>query len=127
MRAGSAQQTLREKNARAWWQVVYFHNNQYARVTRHPLSEIRTAPPVHLLPAIQELYAEIPLKLEEDLMDPTKSQGWYWLLLSGRIYLVTPEPSVLYNENISDLLKVYIDRTTKLDRPGLEPGTYSSA
>ena len=108
-------------------QVVYFHNSQYSRITRHPLADIRNAGAVHVLPAIQELFPEIPLKFEEDKFDPTRSEGWYWLLLSGRIYLVTPEPSVLYNENISDLLKVYIDRTTKLDRPGLEPGTYSSA
>ena len=108
-------------------QVVYFHNSQYSRITRHPLADIRNAGAVHVLPAIQELFPEIPLKFEEDKFDPTRSEGWYWLLLSGRIYLVTPEPSVLYNENISDLLKVYIDRTTKLNRPGLKPGTYSSA
>jgi hypothetical protein len=96
-------------------QVVYFHNNQYSRINRHPLAEIKTAPPVHVLPAIQELYAEIPLKFEEDMIDPTKKQGWYWLLLAGRVYLVTPEPRVLYSENISDLLKVYIDATKSTD------------
>jgi hypothetical protein len=92
-------------------QVVYFHNNQYARIPRHPLKDIKTAPPVHVLPAIQELYTEIPLKFEEDRIDPTKPQGWYWLLLAGRVYLVTPEPRVLHSDNISDLLKVYIDAT----------------
>jgi hypothetical protein len=90
-------------------QVVYFHNNQYSRTNRHPLEDADKAPPVHLLPAIQELYPEIPLRFEEDKFDPTTDEGWYWLLLAGRVYLVTPEPRVLYSENLSDLLKVYVD------------------
>jgi hypothetical protein len=90
-------------------QVVYFHNSQYARIARHPLADIANAPPVHVLPAVQELFPEIPLRFEEDKIDPTKSQGWYWLMLAGRIYLVTPEPKVLHSERISDMLKVYID------------------
>jgi len=90
-------------------QVVYFHNSQYTRIPRHPLGEIKSAPAVHILPAIQELYPEIPLRFEEDHFDPTKSQGWYWLLIAGRIYLVTPQPTIWYSDNISDLLKKYID------------------
>jgi hypothetical protein len=92
-------------------QVVYFHNSQYTRIPRHPMEDIRNAPPVHILPAIQEIYPEIPLRFEEDGIDPTKNQGWYWLLLAGRIYLVTPEPKVLHSDNVSDMLKVYIDAT----------------
>jgi hypothetical protein len=92
-------------------QVVYFHNSQYTRIPRHPLEDIKNAPPVHVLPAIQELYPEIPLRFEEDGIDPTRPQGWYWLLLAGRIYLVTPEPKVLHSDNVSDMLKVYIDST----------------
>jgi len=90
-------------------QVVYFHNSQYSRMVRHPLDDIKNASPVHVLPAIQELYPEIPLRFEEDHFDPTKSQGWYWLLIAGRIYLVTPQPAIWYSDNISDLLKKYID------------------
>ena len=93
-------------------QVVYFHNSQYVRVQRQPIDDIQKASVVHVLPAIQELYPEIALKFEEDLFDPTKpGQGWFWLLLAGRVYLVTPEPSVLYSENVCDLLKVYVERT----------------
>lgn len=93
-------------------QVVYFHNNQYSRTPRIPFTEAHTAPPVHLLPAIQEIYPEIPLRFEEDHFDPTKSAGWYWLMIAGRVYLVTPDPIVMHSDNLSDLLKVYIDRTT---------------
>lgn len=92
-------------------QVVYFHNSQYSRIARRPLEEIRTAPAVHVLPAVQELYPEIQLRFEEDAFDPTKpGQGWYWLLLAGRIYLVTPEPAVLYSESVLELLQVYVEQ-----------------
>lgn len=90
-------------------QVVYFHNNQYSRIQRHPLEDADRAPPIHILPAIQELFPEIPLRMEEDHFDPTQNQGWYWLLLAGRIYLVTSEPRVLYSDNLCDLLKLYVD------------------
>jgi len=95
-------------------QVVYFHNSQYSRIPRRPLEEIRTAPAVHVLPAVQELYPEIQLRFEEDAFDPTKpGQGWFWLLLAGRVYLVTPEPAVLHSDSILDLLQVYIEETKK--------------
>jgi hypothetical protein len=100
-------------------QVVYFHNNQYSRTARLPLDDIKTASAVHVLPALQELYPEIPLKYEEDMFDPTKNQGWYWLLLAGRVYLVTPNPSVLYCENVCDLLRVYIDRDARGQKEAL--------
>ena len=90
-------------------QVVYFHNSHYSRIARHPLADIANAPAVHVLPAIHELYPEIPIKYEEDRFDPTKPGGWYWLLLAGRVYLVTPEPAVCHSDNIADLLKHYID------------------
>jgi hypothetical protein len=74
------------------------------------MEDMKNAGAVHVLPAIQELFPEIPLKFEEDMFDPTKTgQGWFWLLLAGRVYLVTPEPKVLYSEDVTDLLKVYID------------------
>ncbi len=93
-------------------QVVYFHNSQYVRCSRHPIEDIQNASAAHVLPAIQELYPEIKLKFEEDKFDPTKpGQGWFWLLLAGRVYLVTPEPGVLYSENVCDLLKIYVEKT----------------
>lgn len=93
-------------------QVVYFHNSQYVRCQRHPIEDIQNASAAHVLPALQELYPEISLKFEEDRFDPTKpGGGWFWLLLAGRVYLVTPEPSVLYSENVCDLLKVFVDKT----------------
>lgn len=95
-------------------QVVYFHNSQYTRATRHPLNDIQNASAVHVLPALQELFPEILLKFEEEKIDPTKpGGGWYWLLLAGRVYLVTPEPRVLFSENITDMLKIYVDTTQK--------------
>ena len=93
-------------------QVVYFHNSLYVREKRHPIEEIQTAPAAHVLPAVRELYPEIKLRYEEDRFDPTvPGKEWYWLLLAGRVYLVTPEPKVLYSENLCDLLKVFVERT----------------
>ena len=94
-------------------QVVYFHNSQYVRCPRHPIEDIQNASAAHVLPAIQELYPEIKLKFEEDKFDPTKpgkDGEWFWLLLAGRVYLVTPEPAVLYSDNVCDLLKVYAEK-----------------
>jgi len=99
-------------------QVVYFHNSQYVREKRHPIEDIQTAPAAHVLPAVRELYPEIRLRFEEDQFDPTvPGKEWYWLLLAGRVYLVTPEPSVLYSDNICDLLKVFVERTTNPTTP----------
>jgi hypothetical protein len=94
-------------------QVVYFHNSRYSRTTRHPLPDLPNAPAVHVLPAIHELYPEIPIRYEEDRFDPNRPDGWYWLLLAGRVYLVSPEPRVHYSDNVADLLKLYIDATQK--------------
>lgn len=93
-------------------QVVYFHNSQYTRCVRRPIEDIQVAPAVHVLPAIQELYPEIRLRYEEDMFDPTRpGPDWSWLLLAGRVYLMTPEPRILYSDNVTDLLKVYVDST----------------
>ena len=99
-------------------QVVYFHNSQYVREKRHPIEDIQTAPAAHVLPAVRELYPEIRLRFEEDQFDPTvPGKEWYWLLLAGRVYLVTPEPSVLYSDNICDLLKVCVEKTAMPTTP----------
>lgn len=99
-------------------QVVYFHNSQYTRCARHPIEDIQNASAAHVLPAIQELYPEIKLRYEEDMFDPTRpGKEWFWLLLAGRVYLVTPEPRVLYSENVADLLKMYVDATQNQQGP----------
>lgn len=90
-------------------QVVYFHNSEYHRIPRHPISDMDNAPVVHVLPAVQELYPEIPLRFEEDSYDPTKPGGWYWLLIAGRVYLITPAPRVIYSDRLSDMLQVYLE------------------
>lgn len=102
-------------------QVVYFHNSQYTRCVRRPIEDIQKAPAVHVLPAIRELYPEIKLRFEEDMFDPTvPGKEWAWLMLAGRVYLMTPEARVLYSENVADLLKVYVDATRLDDASGAE-------
>jgi hypothetical protein len=89
-------------------QVVFFHNSEYSRVPRHPYADIHRAPPIHVLPAIMELYPQIQLRFEEDNINPSKSSQWYWLLIAGRIYLVTPTSMVIYSDQVQDLLSYYL-------------------
>ena len=50
-------------------------------------------------------------------MDVTQKRGWYWLVVPGRVYLVSPEPRVLYCEDASTLLAYYADAKEKLTEP----------
>jgi hypothetical protein len=88
-------------------QAVFFHDNNYKRLNREPHT---TTLPLHLLPSVSLLYPEIPVKFEDDLFDPTQpDRGWYWILLPQRIYLVSPEPQIYYSDNLSVLVKLYMD------------------
>ena len=91
-------------------QPVYFHNPGFERVARVALEEPEQ-PAIHMLPSLFQLYPDIPVRFEEENVDPfRKQQGWYWLLVPGRIYLVTPEPRVLYSQDCRDLLGFYLDQ-----------------
>ena len=95
-------------------QVVYFHNSRYERAQRN---EGGDAPPIHVLPALCQIHPEIPVRFEEDHVDVTQKRGWYWLVVPGRVYLVSPEPRVLYCEDASTLLAYYADAKEKLTEP----------
>ena len=88
-------------------QVVYFHNTQYKQQPRRSLQDLQNAPAVHVLPAIRQIHPSIPIRYEEDHFNPSKSEGWYWLLMAGRVYLVSPEPQVLYSTDLVVLLRYY--------------------
>jgi hypothetical protein len=85
-------------------QVVYFHNSSYERAPRD-----LARGPIHLLPSLRQVHPEVPVRFEEDHFDPTSSQGWYWLVVAGRVYLVSPEPKVLYSEDATAMLGYYLD------------------
>jgi hypothetical protein len=86
-------------------QAVYFHNSEYKRIKRE---EYTSTTPIHMLPSVCLLYPEIPVKFEDDLFNPYEDQGWYWVLLPSRVYLVSPEPKVYYSTNLSTLIHMYI-------------------
>ena len=92
-------------------QVVYFHNSRYER----PARDDRT--PIHVLPSLCQVHPEIPVRFEEDHVDITRKAGWYWLLVPGRVYLVTPEPRVLYSDDATTLLGYYLDHREALAPP----------
>jgi len=88
-------------------QAVFFHNNDYKRTNREVYTSTE---PIHILPSICLLYPEITVKYEDDFFDPTVSNGeWYWILLPQRIYLVSPEPKVYFCEDLTTLVKIYVD------------------
>jgi hypothetical protein len=91
-------------------QVVFFHNSEYQRVARAKLEVLDTSPPEHVLPALMQLYPLIAVKYEEDSINLTRpGSDWWWLVVSGRIYLVDPERSVWYSPDVTSLLKnVYL-------------------
>lgn len=107
-------------------QVVFFHNSEYQRVPRVKLESMDTAPPEQILPALMQLYPTILVKYEEDHIDLSADlsslsadlradlpgREWWWLVVSGRIYLVDPKRNVWYSPNVTSLLKnVYLVQT----------------
>jgi len=93
-------------------QPVYFHNPLFTRVMRRPLDD-PDQPAIHVLPSLCQIYPEVPVRFEEECIDVTKDNGWYWLLVSGRVYLVAPGPLVLYADDARDLMGVYVEWVEK--------------
>jgi len=91
-------------------QVVYFHNAQYERRARITLAETADGDPMQVLPAIRQLYPEVGLHYEEDHVDLSRPTGrWFWMVLPGRIYLVGPDQRIYHSENVTSLLRVYLE------------------
>lgn len=96
-------------------QVVYFHFPTYERSRRVPLEDIPNAAPVQVLPAVMQLYPDIPIHYEEDAFDVTKPSGrWTWIVLPGRIYLASPDARVYHSTNLTALVGCYMQ---SLDQP----------
>jgi hypothetical protein len=93
-------------------QVVFFHNAEYERISRAPLSALPTADAVQVLPAIMQLHPAIGLRHEEDCIDLSPSAppgvGWVWLVVAGRIYLISPGRKAYYSRDVTALLGVYL-------------------
>ena len=110
-------------------QVVFFHNSEYQRIPREALDALPTAGPVHVLPALMQLYPSIGLRYEEDQMDLSDSAsapgggdtGWFWLVVAGRVYLVDPARRVWHSRDVTSLLGVYL-RATTASRPSTADG-----
>ena len=91
-------------------QVVYFHNAQYERTRRIGLAQVSEGDPVHVLPALRQLYPEIALHYEEDHVDLSRGTGkWLWMVVPGRVYLVGPEGQAYHSDNITSLMRVYLE------------------
>jgi hypothetical protein len=82
-------------------------------VPRAKLKALEQAQAEHALPELMQLYPLIAIKYEEDLIDLSwpggASASWWWLVVSGRIYLVDPGRGVWYSPSVTSLLKnVYL-------------------
>jgi hypothetical protein len=87
-------------------QVAYYFNPKYERRQRMPLEDLhQTGDPIQLLPALLELHPEMPIVYEEDHFIHLKK--WMWLVVAGRVYLIDPEGTIYYSENITSLFEVY--------------------
>ena len=93
-------------------QPVYFHNPGFERLPRLPMAD-RDAPAIHVLPSLCQLFPEVPVRFEEDAFDPTRDAGWYWVIASGRIYLVGPGPRVFYSPDARAMLREYMAATRR--------------
>jgi hypothetical protein len=96
-------------------QVVFFHNSEYMRIPRAPLSEMRQHGPEHSLPALFQLYPQIKVKYEDEKLDLTPDGGsdndWFWLIVPRRVYLVDPERRVYFNKDPCILLtRIFLPR-----------------
>ena len=93
-------------------QVVFFHNSEYERTPRAALECFSTAAIEHVLPALRELYPDIKVRYEEDIMDLSETGSvseWFWLVVAGRVYLVDPGRKVWYSTDVTSLLGVYLE------------------
>jgi hypothetical protein len=88
-------------------QPVYFHNPGFERLARLPMAD-RAAPAIHVLPSLCQLFPELPVRFEEDAFDPTRDAGWYWVIVSGRVYLVGSGPRVFYSTDARAMLREYV-------------------
>ena len=91
-------------------QVVYFHNPQYERLQRIGLDKVAMGEPMQVLPALCQIHPEISLVYEEDHLDLSQPTGkWLWMVLPGRVYLIGPDARVYHCENVTSLMRVYLE------------------
>lgn len=89
-------------------QVAYFHNPSYERTPRASLTDLPTAAPEQVLPALMQLYPDIKIHYEEDNFDITKPLGyWAWIVLPGRIYLAGPKKDIYYSKELTALVRLF--------------------
>ena len=88
-------------------QVMYFHNPDFTRIPRLPWDQVAaTGDCIQVLPALRELFPEIPIWFEEDDFY-TKKWDWAWLLVPGRVYLLAPDHSIYHSPDITTLFSIY--------------------
>lgn len=93
-------------------QVMYFHNPDFVRLPRISIEMVENpGDPVQVLPALWELHPDMPTYYEEDFFfHKPKLDHWAWLVVAGRIYLLSPEKKVFWSSNITALYRVFKEK-----------------
>lgn len=91
-------------------QVVYFHDPQYERMPRVGMDKMFQGDPMQVLPALCQLHPEIGMAYEEDCINLSEPTGkWHWMVVPGRVYLVDPDSRVYHSENVTSLMRLYLE------------------
>jgi hypothetical protein len=92
-------------------QVVYFHDPQYERQVRVGMDKVSSGDVMQVLPALRQLFPEIELAYEEDHINISKPTGkWHWMVLPGRVYLISPNSRIYQSENVTTLIALYLSQ-----------------
>lgn len=94
-------------------QPVYFHNPTFEKCLREPISSPK-ATSIHVMPSLFELYPDVCVKFEDDRIDPVRDKTWYWLLVSGRVYMVGGG-KVFFSTDARRLLGAYLRFSSPAD------------
>lgn len=94
-------------------QVVYFHDAKYVPLIQnvdYANISVGRADAVHVIPAIRELYPSIGL-VYDDVFMPAFCQGTEnaFMVISQKVYLITPQRTVMYHPNVTILLKCCLE------------------
>lgn len=95
-------------------QVAYFHNPRYETRVQERLDvqsvSAGTAQAVHVLPCLLQIHPEIGVLYEESHVG-CNHKGYNWLVVGRRVYLLSPDGSTHYHENVIGLLWHYRSAT----------------
>ena len=100
-------------------QVVYYHFPSYDRPLQKSLEKLSDGnDPTFSLAPLCELYPEIDVCYEDDNIFADgrergdRQDGWRWVLMGKRVYLLSPHRVVFFSPNIMTMVSEYLSSTS---------------